>query len=92
VATVGARGVASTGTATVDLGRRVKVKTIAVHWTKDLPSSSSVETSLDGSSWTPASPDSSGKLRNPVTARYVRVTVTRADAKLRGVRELVVTG
>ena len=73
-------------------GRRAKVKTIAVDWTDTRPASSSTETSLDGSTWTPAPTDASGKLRNPATARYVRVTLTRPGEELTGVRELVVAG
>jgi trehalose/maltose hydrolase-like predicted phosphorylase len=84
---------AATGSTTVDLGRRVKVRTIAVHWTDTLPASSTIETSLDGSTWTAAPPaDSSGRLRNPTDARYVRVTLTRSGEERTGIRELVVTG
>jgi len=81
----------ATGSTTVDLGRRVKVKTVVVHWTDTLPASSSIATSLDGSTWTTATTDSSGKLRNPTNARYVRVTLTRSGTDRTGVRELVVT-
>jgi hypothetical protein len=72
---------------------RTHVGAIAVHWTDTLPAASAIETSLDGSSWSAAPPaDSSGTLRNPVWARYVRVTMTRADnAPRTGVRELVVS-
>ncbi|HEX4718618.1 MAG TPA: discoidin domain-containing protein [Thermoleophilaceae bacterium] len=83
---------AATGSETVDLGSRVKVKTIAVHWTDTLPASSSIATSTDGSTWSTATTDSSGKLRNPVTARYVRVTLTPPSGQRAGIRELVVTG
>jgi hypothetical protein len=62
----------ATGSASVDLGRRAKVKSIAVHWTAAQPSASSIETSLDGNTWTPASTDASGKLRNPVNALRAR--------------------
>jgi trehalose/maltose hydrolase-like predicted phosphorylase len=91
-ATVWAPEEAATGSATVDLGRRLNLKTIAVHWTDTRPASSSIEVSRDGSTWTPVSTDASGALRNPANARYVRVTVTRADATLTGVREVVVSG
>ena len=91
-ATVWAPEEAATGSATVDLGRRVKVKSIAVHWTAARPASSSLETSLDGNTWTPVSTDASGRLKNPVNARYVRLTLTRPGTELTGVRELVVTG
>ena len=83
---------AATGSTTVDLGRRVNVKTVAVHWTDTLPASSSIATSRDGSTWTTATTDSSGKLSNPTTARYVRVTLTRSGTERTGIRELVVTG
>jgi hypothetical protein len=78
---------------TTDLGARSRISGIAVHWTDALPSSSSIATSLDGSSWSPAPPaDASGTLRNPVWARYVRLTMThQADAPRTGVRELEVT-
>ena len=36
--------------------------------------------------------DASGKLRNPTSARYVRVTLTRPGEELTGVREIAVTG
>jgi F5/8 type C domain len=91
-ATVWAPEEGATGSATVDLGRRVNVKTIAVRWTTLQPASPSIETSRDGSTWTTVSPDASGRLQNPVNARYVRVTVTRPGTELTGVRELVVTG
>ena len=84
---------AAMGSTTVDLGRRVKVRTIAVHWTDARPASSSIETSLDGSTWTAAqTTDASGTLKNPTYARYVRVTLTRAGEDRTGIRELVVTG
>jgi len=91
-ATVWAPDAGATGSTTVDLGGRVKVKTIAVDWTDTRPASSSIETSLDGSTWTPAPTDASGKLQNPTTARYVRVTLTRPGEELTGVREIAVTG
>jgi hypothetical protein len=91
-ATVWAPDAGATGSTTVDLGQRVRLKTIAVDWTDTRPASSSIETSLDGSTWTPAPTDASGKLKNPTTARYVRVTVTRPGEELTGVREIAVTG
>ena len=88
-----ATGSTTTGSMTVDLGRRLKLRTIAVHWTDALPASSSIETSRDGSSWKTAPPaDSSGKLRNPVHARFVRVTLTGAGDVRTGIRELLVSG
>ena len=83
--------VTRTGSTTVDLGRRVKVKTIAVHWTDVLPTSSSIATSRDGSTWTTVSVDADGNLRNPTNARYVRVTMTRPSDQRAGIREIVVT-
>ena len=82
----------ATGSVSVDLGRRAKLRTIDVHFTDVRPASSTVETSLDGTTWTPAPPrDASGRLRNPVDAAYVRVTITRAGEERTGIRELVVT-
>jgi hypothetical protein len=82
----------ATAALTVDLGARTRVSSIAVQWTDTLPSSSSIATSLDGRTWSAAPPaDATGDLRNPVWARYVRVTMTRAaDAPRTGVRELEV--
>src|SRR2546423_6062924 len=41
------------------------------------PASSSIEVSTHGTSWSPAPhADSAGTLRDPVLARYVRITVT----------------
>jgi F5/8 type C domain-containing protein len=82
---------AATASTTVDLGRVAKLRTIAVHWTDTLPASSSIETSVDGTTWTPARTDSAGKLRGPADARYVRVTMTRSGDARVGIRELVVT-
>jgi hypothetical protein len=78
---------------TVNVGARTKVSGIAVQWTDALPASSSIQTSLDGSTWTNAPPtDSTGSFRNPVQARYVRVNLTVADGASRtGIREVVVT-
>jgi hypothetical protein len=82
---------ATTGSETVDLGSRQKLKTIAVHWTDTLPTSSSIATSTDGTTWSTVTPDSTGKLRNPTTARYVRVTLTKPTNQRAGIREIVVT-
>jgi hypothetical protein len=83
----------ATASLSVDLGARSHLRAIAVHWTDTLPASSSIATSLDGSTWTPAPPaDTTGTLRAPVWARYVRVTMTRATGAPRtGVREVVVS-
>ena len=77
---------------TVDLGRSIRLKGIAVHWTDVLPASSRIETSLDGSSWTAAPINSSGTLTGRVDARYVRVSLTRGGDERTGIRELIVTG
>jgi trehalose/maltose hydrolase-like predicted phosphorylase len=81
------------GNLTVDLGARTKISGIAVDWTDALPASSSIQVSLDGNKWTSAPPaDASGKLRNPVEARYVRVNMTVASGAPRtGIREVSVT-
>jgi trehalose/maltose hydrolase-like predicted phosphorylase len=85
-------GTATTSTAdlTVDLGRRVQVKSILPRFTDVQPSSYKVQTSLDGKAWTDAPPaDSTGNLKNTVQARYVRVELTRG-AERAGVEELEV--
>jgi trehalose/maltose hydrolase-like predicted phosphorylase len=77
---------------TADLGSATQISYVSVSWTDTKPASSSIETSADGTTWTPASPDSTGKLSTPVKARYVRVNMTRASgAERTGIRELVVT-
>jgi len=79
----------ATASLTDDLGARTRVSAIAVHWTDVAPTSSRIETSLDGTTWS-AVP--AGGLKGPIYARYVRVTLTRdADAGRTGIRELVVT-
>jgi hypothetical protein len=64
-----------------------------VGWTDALPSTFSIQTSLDGSTWTNAPPaDSTGHFHKPVQARYVRVNMTVASGAARtGIREMVVT-
>jgi hypothetical protein len=81
------------GNLTVDLGGRIKISGIAVQWTDTQPSSSSIQTSPDGRTWTNAPPaDAAGQLRNPVQARYVRVNMTAASGADRtGIREVSVT-
>jgi trehalose/maltose hydrolase-like predicted phosphorylase len=81
------------GDFTVDLGSRTKVSGIAVTWTDKKPASFSISTSLDGTTWSPAPPaDASGNLRNPVQARYVKVSLTKASGAGRtGIEELTVT-
>jgi hypothetical protein len=84
---------ASSGSLRVDLGKRQKIKVIAVDWTNTRPGSYSIETSLDGSTWSAApAADADGTLHNTVNARYVRVTLTRASDERVGIRELRVTG
>ncbi len=81
------------GSLTVNLGARTKISGIAVQWTDALPASFSIQTSLDGSTWTnPPPADPTGRFRNPVQARYVRVNMTVASGADRtGIREVVVT-
>ena len=81
------------GDLTVDLAARRDVKGIDVQWTDTKPDSSSISTSLNGKSWSPAPPaDANGQLPNTVRARYVRVSMTKpSGAKGIGIRELVVT-
>ena len=81
------------GSLTVDLLAPTKISGVAVQWTDNLPASSSIETSLDGTTWTKAPPaDSTGQFRHAVQARYVRVSMTVASGAGRtGIREVVVT-
>jgi hypothetical protein len=80
------------GTLTLDLGNATTISHVSVSWTDTMPASSSIETSVDGSTWTTASADSTGKLSNPVRARYVRMNMTQASgAPTTGIRELAVT-
>jgi trehalose/maltose hydrolase-like predicted phosphorylase len=78
------------GSLTVDLGARTKLSGAAVQWTDNLPSTSSIQTSLDASTWTSAPPtDETGQFRNPVQARYLRVNLTIASGANRtGIREV----
>jgi trehalose/maltose hydrolase-like predicted phosphorylase len=76
----------ATASLTVDLGKLTKVSDVQVHWTETLPSSSRIEWSTDGTTWTTVG-------HATVRARYVRVTMTRAaGADRTGIREVVVTG
>jgi hypothetical protein len=84
----------ATAALTADLRSKKQVGGIAVHWTDTLPASSRIEASADGKTWTVVSPapDENGTLGSPVTARYVRVTMTRAGGAARtGIREVEVT-
>jgi hypothetical protein len=75
---------AASASLTSDLGARTRVTGVAVEWTDQRPTSSRIETSLDGTTWTP--------MRNATYARYVRVSLTRDTAAPdTGIRELVVT-
>jgi trehalose/maltose hydrolase-like predicted phosphorylase len=79
---------ASSGSLTVDLGAPTKVAAISVEWTDTLPASSSVQVSLDGTTWTTVPV---GQLHEPVNARYVRVNLTRTSGAGRtGIREVTV--
>ena len=81
------------GNLTVDLLAPTEISGVAVQWTDNLPASSSIQTSLDGMTWTNAPPaDPTGQFRHPVQARYVRVSMTVASGAGRtGIREVVVT-
>jgi hypothetical protein len=69
---------------TVDLGSRVRLSDVSVAWTDVAPTSSRIETSVDGSKW-------SSKTQSTY-ARYVRVTLTRDTTAGRvGIREVVAT-
>jgi trehalose/maltose hydrolase-like predicted phosphorylase len=81
----------ATASLTVDLRAKVQVGRIAVTWTDTLPATSSVQVSADGKAWTTVAPAADGSLASAVTARYVRVTMTRADTAPRtGIREVAV--
>jgi trehalose/maltose hydrolase-like predicted phosphorylase len=80
------------GDLTVDLGTGTTVSSVAVQWTDTQPRTSSIQTSQDGQTWANAPADSTGRLRKPVQARYVRVNMTVAKGADRtGIREVVVT-
>jgi trehalose/maltose hydrolase-like predicted phosphorylase len=83
---------ATTASLTVDLGQSTTITRITPTWTDVLPTSYQVFVSADGKSWTPAPPaDASGTLSQPVTARYVRIDLTRDPTAGRtGLRELEV--
>jgi hypothetical protein len=79
----------SSASLTVDLGSRTTLAAVSVTWTDTLPASSSVQVSIDGATWTTVP---AGQLQTPVTARYVRVNLTRGSSPDRtGIRELTVT-
>jgi trehalose/maltose hydrolase-like predicted phosphorylase len=74
---------------TVDLRQTIRIRRVVTRWTAT-PASSTVLTSSDGTTWTAVSRDSTGKLAPSVTARYVRVQVTRSGTTATGLRELEV--
>jgi hypothetical protein len=82
----------TTASLTVDLGQATSITRISPQWTDVLPTSSQVLTSLDGTTWTPAPvAGADGSLTAPVSARYVRVELTRDPTAGRtGLRELEV--
>jgi trehalose/maltose hydrolase-like predicted phosphorylase len=84
---------ANSGSLTVDLGARTQISGVTVQWTDTRPAASSIQTSLDGSTWTNAPPiDKTGNFRQPVEARYLRINVTKASGADRtGIREVVAT-
>jgi trehalose/maltose hydrolase-like predicted phosphorylase len=80
------------GNLTVDVGTATTVSSVAVQWTDAQPRTSSIQTSQDGQTWANAPADSTGRLRKPAQARYVRVNMTPAKGADRtGIREVVVT-
>jgi trehalose/maltose hydrolase-like predicted phosphorylase len=80
------------GSLTVDLGTATTVSSVAVQWTDAQPRTSSIQTSEDGQTWANAPADSTGRLRKPVQARYVRVNMSPVKGADRtGIREVVVT-
>jgi F5/8 type C domain-containing protein len=81
-----------TGSLTADLMAPIPVSRIAMEWNDAPPASFQVRTSLDGERWTAVTPaDTTGRLAEAVTARYVRVDVQSSDASRRtGIRELEV--
>ncbi|MWA08645.1 discoidin domain-containing protein [Streptomyces sp. BA2] len=71
-------------TLTADLGKVARIAEITPRWTDVKPTKHTVQTSLDGRHWSPASPDGGA-------ARYIRVAITSADAKKpAGIQELTV--
>ncbi|WP_156094690.1 discoidin domain-containing protein, partial [Nocardia lijiangensis] len=79
---------------TVDLGRSVRIERVAPRWGEPAPAASSVAVSEDGRAWSAVAADpATGTLTEPVSARYVRLEVTGAEAAAPpGVRELEVSG
>jgi trehalose/maltose hydrolase-like predicted phosphorylase len=80
------------GSVQVDLGKRLAISRITLHWTDALPSTYQLLVSTDGTRWTPAPPaDPGGTLQHPVNVRYVRVDLTgAANSEPTGIRELEV--
>jgi hypothetical protein len=81
---------ASSADLTVDLGTVTRVSSVVITWSDTPPASSRILTSADGTTWTEAHVDSTGKLNDPIDARYVRTEVTSAGTTHPGIRELEV--
>jgi len=81
---------ASSADLTVDLGTVTRVSSVVITWSDTQPASSRILTSADGTTWTEAHVDSTGKLNDPIDARYVRTEVTSAGTTHPGIRELEV--
>ncbi|MGZ4665036.1 MAG: discoidin domain-containing protein [Frankiaceae bacterium] len=83
----------TSGSLRVDLGKPYLISRISPHWADVPPSTYQIVTSADAANWTPvpsAGPD--GTLAQPVTARYIRVDLTRPAGtdQRSGIRELEV--
>jgi F5/8 type C domain/Glycosyl hydrolase family 65 central catalytic domain/Glycosyl hydrolase family 65, C-terminal domain len=81
---------ASSADLTVDLGTVTRVSSVVIEWSDTPPASSRILTSADGTTWTEAHVDSTGRLNDPIDARYVRTEVTSAGTTHPGIRELAV--
>ena len=81
----------TSGSVTVDLGRRMQVADIVTLWTDATPASYRILVSCNGSDWSKVALNADGTLQHPVEARYVRVELTQAaSGELTGIRELQV--
>jgi hypothetical protein len=80
------------GSLTADLTSAVRISRISIQWNEAPPASFEREVSLDGQSWTAVTAtDDTGRLAQPVFARYVRVAVQASgEARRPGIRELEV--
>ena len=83
---------ATTASLTVDVGQTTTIARITPTWTEALPTSYQILVSLNGTTWAAApAAAADGTLTQPVTARYVRVQLTRdPTAERTGIRELEV--